>query len=73
MWEIVSAFLYEMVTPIAESSQKIPPIENLTRNVFHRNLGILEKVNIGKNSIIVHGIEKVFLIIELISFSMIAI
>lgn len=69
----MSAFLYELVTPIAESSQKIPPTENLTRNVFHRNLGILEKVNIGKSSIIVHDIEKVFIIIELISFSVIAI
>lgn len=69
----MSAFLHELVTPIAESSQKIPPTESLTRDVFHRNLGILEKVNIGKSSIIVHDIEKVFIIIELISFSMIAI
>ena len=59
--------------PPSLNLHKIPPIENLTRNVFHRNLGILEKVNVGKISIIVHDVEKMFIIIVLISFSMIAI
>lgn len=48
------AFSYELVIHISESSQKIPPLENLTRSVFCRALGILEKINTGKFSIIIH-------------------
>ena len=41
-------------------------------NVFHRNLRILEKINTGKTSIMIHDVEKMFIIIMIISFNMIA-
>lgn len=61
------------MTLIPESSQKIPLIENLIRNGFPRNLGILEKINTGKRSTVIHEVEKMFIIIVLISFNMIAV
>lgn len=48
-------------------------VESFSGNVYHSNLGILEKINTGKISIITHDGGRMFIIIiVLTSFNLIA-